>query len=166
MHLKISSAKWRPFCSGGDETIVNSQNNYCQITLTTHICVNGPQRVKLIISWVMHVSLNSQTNYWLNMIIETDIHSLMYTHIQNKTNCWCGFIHLNMYIWPFPLSKGTRIASCLVFWGFVPVNVTNIRVVKCYSTGIATVIRSNLYWDHLIFMDAVISWNLMWLVRG
>ena len=45
MHLKMSSAKWRPFCPGGDESKRDSNAKIISMTLThwgqvTHVCIS------------------------------------------------------------------------------------------------------------------------------
>ena len=80
MHLKISSAKSRPFCAGGDELMVNQgcEKSYLELL---RICLSGMQHHWSNLFTVLSRTMNSTA---IEQVCEKEIQNQMWKWLKKK----------------------------------------------------------------------------------
>ena len=116
MHLKISSAKWRPFCPGGDELIDNYHHDLggisrlnvfplisCSSTFLLAICVWKYRLGVSCANWLMHGSVISAYNDRVAVFSG-------FWGLQSLLGITCGCLNTSLLV------QSTRWSQFTIFW--------------------------------------------------
>ena len=109
MHLKISSAKWRPFCPGGDELFVG-QNALALNPITDLILYHSEKKIEYICGGLNHIFF---FQFFSNLGVVNLETCLCSRHLTSFATKW--LVNIVYFLANLMVSVESRIFRCVLF---------------------------------------------------